>query len=480
MLKYNNQYKVLLVKTYFPSVNLQITFPLGIMYLASYLRNNLKGTDLDVRIIDMRLGKIRLKELEKYIMNYQPSIIGLSSLSFEAQATHSVANMIKNINQEMKVIVGGPYGTVLYRDILKDKNIDAVVIGEGEETFYELVNCYINGKDLSTVGGISYRRGDFQKTNPARSYISNLDQIPFPAWDLIDIRRYSKAPQWNVIMAGKLYMPIFTSRGCPYHCTYCHKTFGDRVRMRSPENVVDEIRMLSERCGVDEVHIIDDIFNLSEDRAKKICDLIIKNKLKIKIAFPNGIRGDIISKDLIKKLKQAGTYMIVYAVETASPRLQKMIKKNLDLNKVREAINFSDREGIIVAGFFMIGFPTESLEEIQETINFSLNSKLLKASFFAVVPYFGTELYKMAVEKFPEVKQKFSDPSYWPDTPWSDTSFYALATGIDLRKIQINAYRRFYFKIPRLAKLFWKIPRRMYFIKQVVLTSSQVAYRKKF
>ncbi len=175
--------------------------------------------------------------------------------------------------------------------------------------------------------------------------------------------------------------PIFTSRGCPFGCIYCHNVFGKKFRARSAENVLDELSMLKREYNIGEIEIIDDCFNIDLSRAKEIARGIIDRKLDIAISFPNGIRADHMDKELVDLLKEAGTYRVYYAVETASPRLQKLIRKNVDLDRPKEIVDYTAAQGIMTCGFFMMGFPTETEEEIRMTIDYACRSKFHQVLF---------------------------------------------------------------------------------------------------
>ena len=179
-----------------------------------------------------------------------------------------------------------------------------------------------------------------------------MDSLPFPAWDLIKVEKYFDLPRFGTTYVHKQYMQVMTSRGCPFQCTYCHRVFGVGFRPRSPENVVEELKVLHKKFGIREIFFVDDCFNCKPSRAKKICELLLEKGLKFSITFPNGLRGDIMDDELLDKLKAAGTYRITYAMETASDRLQKFLKKNLNLEKVKKVIEDTDRRDILVNGLF--------------------------------------------------------------------------------------------------------------------------------
>ncbi len=381
--------------------NFSVTPPLGLMYLAAYVRERVKGVNL--KILDTRVSKDGYREiLLRELKDFEPTIVGISAVTMEAKSMHEIAGMVKGVLPESKVVVGGPHPTSFLRRTLEDRNIDYVVRGEGEETFAELVEVIKEGGDVRSVKGIAYREnGDIAEREP-RGYIEDLDTLPFPAWDMINIDDYARF--WSMSPRGKRrYMVVYTSRSCPYRCIYCHNIFGKGFRARSPENVLAEIDILYNKYGIKELEVVDDIFNFDSKRVERICDLIIERGYDLRIAFPNGLRSDRLDKPLLEKMRRAGTKFISFAVESASQRIQRLIKKNLKLDKVKEAIDYSVRLGIFSNGFFMLGFPTETEEEVRETIKFAVESNLHSAYFFIVTPHEGTELFEMV----PELKTKF-------------------------------------------------------------------------
>ncbi len=442
--------RILLIRTSKPTVSFQVTQPLGLMYIASSLRRRGRS---DIRIIDMRVKQQVPRDIIRDIQDYSPNIVGLSSLSYEASVVHEIAHNIKELNENCKIVAGGPYPTSSPERVLRDKNIDYVVLGEGEETMGELVEEMEKGNDFSEVSGLVFSRNGEIVFAPPRVYIEDLDSLPFPAWDLIDIENYFTVEKMNRVYYQKEYMSVFSSRGCPYNCIYCHRIFGKIYRARSPENVVSEIETLYSNYGIQEIDFIDDAFNIDAERAERICDLLIEKDLNLKITFPNGIRGDIISERLLHKMKEAGTYRVVYGIETASPRLQKLIKKNINLKKMQEVISLTDKLKILSHGFFMLGFPTETREELQKTIDYATNSKLLTASFFTVNSFEGTELanlvkrLKIAIDYGREEHNCFAT-----NAKLSEVS------PEELSRLSQKANRAFYLKIKRIYRIFMLFP----------------------
>ena len=441
--------RIALIKCSEPSRdNPIVSPPIGLMYLASVLKND----GHKVIIIDHRLKPYNIKYVMDELDNFQPDVVGLSAVTVEANNMHKIALRIKKMFEGCIVVAGGPHPTVYPEDVLNDDNIDFAVIGEGELILRELIHSIEYHKEYKSIRGIAYRNmGKIVFNNPA-PFIKNLDTIPFPAWDLIDIDEYPKYYRFvGAVGKRERYMPIFTSRGCPYRCIYCHRIFGKRFRERSVDNVINEIEILVNKYNIHDIEVIDDVFNLKKERAEEILNKIIERKFDLRIAFINGLRSDILTYDLLKLMKRAGTYQISIAVETASPRLQKLIKKNLNLGRVRQSAIWAKELGIFTHGLFMLGFPTETKEELEMTIDYAVNTPFDIAQFVIVNPFKGTELYYMCKEKLTEFA--FKDYDY-------EIGRFNLSAVEDsvLFGLQREAYRRFYFKKERFFDLIFRFP----------------------
>ncbi len=429
--------------------------PLSFLYLISYIRKKFPDK-FEFDLIDQAVADLNLEQVLERVKKFNPDIVGFSCLSIDAGQMHEIADSIKRELPGCLIFLGGPHASFFYDQVLEKDSVDVAIIGEGEETFVELIQRFLDKKSFEGVKGTVYKKNGNIIVAPPRELIENLDSIPLPAWDMIDFKKYSKLTSMNAYCAAKPWAVIFTSRGCPYQCLYCHNIFGKRTRFRSAENVIEEIEILTKKYGVKEIQIVDDIFNLDLARAKKICDLIVEKGIKIKICFPNALRADRMDLELIQKLRRAGCYCMAYAIETASPRLQKEINKNLDLDKVKQVIAWSNDEGIITHGYCMLGFPGETREEMEMTIKYTLDSKLIAAVFFTVVVYPRTGLFNYAKKIYPDFDFSQWDYSYF--YYWSKDPFYQRVTGVDVLKIQRNAYLRFHFRPRIIWLLMTKIP----------------------
>ncbi len=399
------QQRVLLIRPYRNQDTMTLMPPLGMLYIAAYLRRH---GDVDVRIIDMAPAGLAYEDLRDEITSYNPDWLGVSALTFESEGLHRVTEIAKQVRPEIPVVVGGPHPSAYTDKVMEDPNIDYAIIGEGEIAAERLSRALRDGGDVSDIEGLAYRENGSVRVTPRETYIEDLDSLPFPAWDLIDIPAYKKFDRMSRSGVSN-YMVLFTTRACPYKCLYCHKMFGKGFRRRSPENVLAEIRKLHDEFGVRDLEIIDDIFNCDLPRAKQIFDMIIKSDMKLLLTFPNGVRGDHMDEEFLAKARQAGVVFMAFAVETATPRLQKMLRKNINLEKIERNIEMARKQGIFCLGFFMLGFPTETREELQATVDFAVRSKLHAAHLFIVNPYEGTELAKLAEEMGKPVFNKFDD-----------------------------------------------------------------------
>ncbi|MBW1989063.1 MAG: cobalamin-dependent protein [Deltaproteobacteria bacterium] len=383
--------RVLLVKA-FPTwmKSFLVSPPLGVMYLASYLREK-KGHE--VALVDLRL-KGGIKDLEKALDAFAPRVVGVSANAVERESAHFVAGLAKEKRPGCKVVFGGAYPSCAPGNVLGDPKVDFVVQGEGEWTFARLLEALENGGDPGRVPGVSRLAGKDLVVNPSPGFIEDIDRLPLPAWDLVDLPRYWRQTR-TAYLRPERYMNIFTSRGCPYRCIFCHKIFGKKTRFRSAEHVFKEMAHYRNEYGIREIQIDDDIFNSDISRLHKICDMIIDNGLKIKISLPIGLRIDLLDKLTLMKLRDAGVYFMSVAIETGNEFMQNYIKKNLDLKNAKKIISYARSIGITVNGFFMLGFPNESISQMKDTINFACESDLNFASFMAVRAFPGTKLFEI-------------------------------------------------------------------------------------
>ena len=363
---------------------------LGILTLASVLREKF-GDQIEVQQCDMGFECLEPNDLRWKLLEFQPDFVGLSAMLPFSEVFHQVSQVVKKVLPDCCLIAGGPYVTSAPKRAMDDENVDLGVLYEGEETLPELLEALAAGKDLQEVRGIGYRKEGELKFTPPRPMLLDINEIPRPAVDLIDLDKYAGA--YRILSTPSKSMPLFSSRGCPYECTFCHNLSGKTVRWRSAENVFEEMEYYYKNHQVREFFFWDDIFNLNIKRANRLMDLILKSGMKFRFSFPRGMRGDILSFDLIDKMVEAGFWMSSFAVETASPRLQKKIKKHNDFEKLARVIEYSVQQGVLVTTFNMVDFPTETEEEMMMTLDFNRSLPHHDVTLFKLSPFEGTEIY---------------------------------------------------------------------------------------
>jgi magnesium-protoporphyrin IX monomethyl ester (oxidative) cyclase len=413
--------------------------PLGLAYIAAVLEKN----NYQVKILDamaegfdqerVQKGRRRIGldyfQIKKEIKKFEPDIVGVSTLfSLQANETHNIIDLVKKIDRNIITVVGGSHPTIQPESMLKNKNVDYVIRGEGEYVILEFVRAIEKNQSVNDIRSLSYRsNNDEVINNPRREVIKDLDNLPFPARHLLPMGRYFEAAKKvrvteGLAAYGKRWTGIITSRGCPFMCTFCsvHLTMTRFWRARSPENVVNEIKDFVEKYGIQYFDILDDNLTLIPERTKEICKLLIESKLRIKWSTPNGIRADKVDEELIGLMKRAGCIRLKVAPESGNQEvLDKMIKKNLDLKKVKEVVALCKKHGLPVEAFFMVGFPEETESNIKDTIKYAKELRKRGCEycyFFVATPYFGTEMYKDAVSK-----GYLDESKYHPDALFTTT-----------------------------------------------------------
>lgn len=362
--------------------------PIGLALLAAVA----EGKGHQVRILDIGLEADSEDALRRAIASERYDIAGLSCMSVEFLGGLETAQSIRKLSPATHIIFGGQHPTIMPELAMKSDCLDSICLGEGEVVWSEFLDRMSSGEDLEGVSGLWFRRDGEVVRNPKRETYVDVDALPMPAYHLLEIERYFDIDFVRFPTVDRRAIQIFTSRGCPYRCIYCHDLFGKKFRGRNPEFVWEEIKFLHDTYGIREFMVEDDIFNMDIGRAKRICDLVIASGVKLGFQFGNGVRLERFDEELMKKLAQAGTHHMAIAIESASGRIQKLIRKNLKLDRTNEILDWARRYGIETLGFFMLGFPGETVAEINQTIRFACKSHFDEALFSIATPYAGTEL----------------------------------------------------------------------------------------
>jgi len=329
------------------------------------------------------------KRIGRIVSDLNPSIVGLTIPTAKYGIAIKIANHIKKSFPFITIVAGGPHPTILPLETIKEPSIDIVVKGEGELTFLELVSAIKNRTELNNVLGITFKSNSIVYDNPDRPYITDLDNLPFPAWDLIYEFDKHEADQFGA---------IFTSRGCPYRCIFCasHKIWSRKTRYMSADRVVSELQHASQKYKTKYFRFNDDTFTLNSGRVMTICELIKKSKIDIK--WNCEVRADLCNYEILAIMKSAGCERVNIGIESGNPEILKYIKKDITLKQIHKAFSAIKKAGLEVMAYFMIGFPVETVRQIKDTIKLMNRFEIDRPCWSIVTPYPGTELYNEALQ----------------------------------------------------------------------------------
>jgi radical SAM superfamily enzyme YgiQ (UPF0313 family) len=390
-------YKVLLVNPCYQSrissiAQISVGPPLGLAYMAAML-NRLKG--VDIRIIDANALAIPDDELCRSILDISPDIVGFTATTPTIDQVGRILNSIKASNRKILTLIGGIHATLMpYETLKKYESIDFLIYGEGEYTFLELIKALKDNKDVNGIKGLFYRDNGKLIRNSPRSFIKNLDELPFPARDLLPNHLY-KSPD------SKNFTCIIAIRGCPARCIYCavRKIAGSKLRKRSPKNVVDEIEECYRNYNTNFFSFLDDTFTYDNEWVMKLCNEIRNRGLNNKIKWICLTRVDCINEGLVRAMKEAGCYKIELGVESGAPEILEYIKKGIKLEQVKKAFQIAKKLRIKTMAFVMLNAPIETSATIEKTrkLIFELEPDFLQIAY--MTPYPCTELYEECKSK---------------------------------------------------------------------------------
>lgn len=378
--------KILLINP--PQVTKYPQPPLGLAIMAAVLENS----GYDVKILDLPALGLSEISFSGIIQGEKPDVVGITAMTPTINSAISIATKVKEVDASIMVILGGHHATILPEETLRSiPDIDIVVREEGEQTMLQLVKVLDEGSsNMEHVLGITYRNGSYVRSTPTRP-ILDLDALPFPAFHLLPTGKYCPHPPFGRLSP---FMPIITSRGCPYRCIFCSKSvFGKKYRAHSRTYVVNEIQYLIEKFHVKEIKFYDDVFTMNKKRAIEICAEL--KERKIDIPWTCETRVNLVDRKLLRIMKAAGCYAIAYGVESGNQGILNNLKKDITTEQALKAFELTHETGIETVAYFMIGSPGETPETIKETIEFARKLDPDFAQFSITTPYPGTELFDL-------------------------------------------------------------------------------------
>jgi len=414
--------------------------PLGIAYIAS----SLEKEGHKVGILDSAVLGLTKNETRNAIKNFNPDVVGVTCMTSTIKGALEVSKLTKEVSEDIITVLGGPHMFAFPKETLTYKYVDFGVAGEGEIVFPELILALEDKKKFKDIDGLAYKEHHNVKFKPATRFVRNLDSLPFPARHLLPNKKYFS------ILADYPFTTMITSRGCPYRCGYCFKKRLDSIiRFRSPKNIVDEIENCLE-MRFKEIWFYDDIFTMNKKHAIGICKEILKRKIDIK--WQAVTRVDCVNKELLELMRAAGCYLIRYGVESGDQNILKLMKKNITLQQVKDAMRLTKQAGIETFCFFMIGYPGEDDKKIKKTIDFALELDPDWAMFSNTTPYPHTDLMELAYKT-----KMLNDKDYWKKFTLGNTNKRIPYKFPELDKKVEEAYKQFYFRPKFALKTIMKI-----------------------
>ena len=377
--------KVLLLN---PPMNYQ---PLGLGYLAAVLEKE----GIPVKLID--LVNTPFENVESIIQKEKPQIVGIScNLTTLRWGSFKLAQIVKRVDPNIKVVMGGIHATFMYQQVLANLPVDIIVRFEGELTFLELVKALESGSDLKAVKGIAFKSEEGIIKTEDRPPIENLDSLPFPAYHFLKFDMYGQLKVSGIV----------ASRGCPYNCQYCsNRKYWGRLRQRSVKNVVDELEMLYNDYGVRYFSFFDNVFTANKERVIEICQEIIKRKLDV--SWECSTKVELVSPEMLQWMKKANCLRIGYGVESGSPSVLKAINKKQTPAQIVKAFKMTQEAGIEAILYLMIGNPNETDQTINETIEIMrlVKPDVMWTGLTLILP--GTDMYEICK------RRGFIDDEFW-------------------------------------------------------------------
>ena len=415
-----------------------LAMPLGIMYMSSYLKaHNAVGR---IGLLDFPMCMANLADyssIEDFIeaearreVDCDPDIIGISLLfTFSHRFFEYTAQVLKSLWPKATIVVGGLHASNCAGFLLQNENVDYVCCGEGEIAFSEFYEQFTNGRDIDVKGIYSRENIGGPDAQIGTEPVWQLDDLPFPDWDLLDVDRYTTALACSRRLRrdrspeGRRLATLMTTRGCPFQCTYCaaHTVHGRKVRFRSVENVTEEMMTLYKRFGVNLFILEDDLFTANRKRVLALLRAMQALEIQgLELQFPNGLSVNTVDGEIIDALAKCGTDFVTFAIESGSKYVQKhLIKKNCNLVKAKELVRLCREKGLIVRCYFIMGFPGESREQMSETIDYMENLGADWCNIGCATPLLGSEMH----EQFVRRGDVENDPDAWAYAYYTKRAF---------------------------------------------------------
>lgn len=451
------------------------TEPLGLAYLAA----NLEKHGYSVSIIDSLASGLTISQIIEIVKKDEPDLIGLTALTPMYEAVKELSSALKRELPLAKIIIGGAHATALPKDTLLDiKEANYICVGEGENTIVDLADCLSGEKSISQVDGLVYRDENNQIIfNKPRQFEMNLDKFPSPARHLLPMNDYRLTVSRT---KGTNYCPtLIVARGCPFKCSFCSHPFGRTFRHHSVERIISELDRLDSQYQINQVNFEADTLTASKDFILSLCQALIDRGFNRRIKWTCESRVSAVDETVLRAMKEAGCWQISYGVESGTQRLLDLINKGATLQQIRDIFAITKKIGISIRAFFILGLPTETIEETWKTINFAKELDPLWAQIAITVPYPGTPLFEQLKAENKIRHFNWSDYNTWGG--WSEKKIPFVCEGRsaeDIKKIQKQALIAFYLRPKPLLRFLRQIDSfktfKRYFLGFLVLVKHKI------
>lgn len=392
-----------------------------------------------VKFIDLNITEDPHKLLVETLLSFKPDIVGITACSASIDKSYQIVSQIKEISPRTLIVLGGPHPSAFPVEVLTKGRVDCVVQGVGDFTLLQIAEEGLHDE----IPNIIFKEEDkviFSKK--LNTSIEDLDALPFPAYEIFDIPRYY---QTAVVAKKSPVGHMETSRGCYAKCVFCNKNIhGFTLRTKSSKRVVDEMEHML-KLGFREIHFFDDLFTADMDRAYKTCEEIIRRNLKISWFPRGGIRVDRVSEPLLKIMKQSGCYRIPFGVESGSQRVLDKIQKNIKVEQVVEAVRLAKKVGLETECYFMLGLPTETVDDMKKTIELAIQLNPDYCKFAKSIPLPGTPMFEQ-MKKENRIKT-FDWKNYTYSTPSKNLYIHDTLTSEEIDRYYDLAHFKFYFRL---------------------------------
>ncbi|MDD5091586.1 MAG: radical SAM protein [Candidatus Wallbacteria bacterium] len=422
------------------------TPPLGLLYLAACLPEK---DGFQVLVHDSQVEESSWDDIRKKVVDFAPSVVGLTAMTFTLLDVMSTVRLVREAAPEARIVIGGPHAHIYPRETMEALGADFVIQGEGEHSFRMLLEALESGSGLDSVPGLWYRDGASLKSGPQPEAIEDLDSLPFPDRRAVPYRKYS-----SILSSVSPVTTMFTSRGCPFRCTFCDRPhLGKRFRARSAESVVSEMKEC-QSLGIREILIYDDTFTVDRRRVLDVCRLYLEQGLSV--GWDIRARVNTIDEETAYWLSRANCRRIHFGVEAGTEKILKTLNKGITLDEAEKAFKLARKYGMETLAYFMIGAPGETEDDIQASFRFARKLDPDYLHLTVLTPFPGTEVYRQGLEAklFPDFWASFAAR---PDRAFTPLFWEEIISAERLKELVASGYKGFYFRPAYILKRLWRV-----------------------